>query len=53
MTDKQIEIMFKGSMIRMRDVIDKSRTYDQFHWLFLEAFSLGMKEGKKIYAGKP
>ena len=49
MTEKEIEKLFKRSVIKMREDIGGDRQYDQLRWIFLEAFQLGAKEAQRIY----
>ena len=52
MTDKSIERLFKVSMARMRRHLP-TYSYEQYRWLFLEAFQQGIKEAQKIYKENP
>ena len=52
MTDKEMDKLFNQAMRRMRMRVSwKEGGYEQFRWLFLEAFQLGLKEGQRIYKG--
>ena len=49
MTKKQLEKQCKASIVKMRNVVKSDNQFDKYRWLFLDAFSLGVKEAQKVY----